>query len=142
MTEREAFVFLGQVRGYDNKIKRLERTIESLRYNLMPGAIRYDKDRVDSSPQDNMSELFGKIDAYERELEEEYHKKAAAVLLVDDALNKMDDTKERIVLKEYYIGKISIQDIADGLGITVRHCFRLRNNGVSIFAEVMNHDAK
>lgn len=140
MTRQEAFVFLGQVRGFDNKIKRLERTIESLRYNLTPGAIRYDKDRVDTSPQDQMTELFAKIDQYERELQVEYAKRAEVVLKVDDALNRMDDTKERIVLKEYYIGKINLRDIADGLGITVRHCIRLKNNGVSMFAEVMSHD--
>ena len=140
MTRQEAFVFLGQVRGFDNKIKRLERTIESLRYNLTPGAIRYDKDRVDTSPQDQMTELFAKIDQYERELKIEYAKRAEVVLKVDDALNRMDDTKERIVLKEYYIGKINLRDIADGLGITVRHCIRLKNNGVSMFAEVMSHD--
>ena len=139
MTEKEAFVFLGQVRGYDNKIKRLERTIEALKYNLLPGAIRYDKDRVDSSPQDSMSELFAKIDLYERELKEECNKRAAAILMMDEALNKMKDTKERAVLKEYYIGKISLRDIADGMGYTVRHCIRLRNNGVSMFAEVMSH---
>lgn len=140
MTRQEAFVFLGQVRGFDNKIKRLERTIESLRYNLTPGAIRYDKDRVDTSPQDQMTELFAKIDQYERELQVEYAKRAEVVLKVDDALNRMNDTKERIVLKEYYIGKINLRDIADGLGITVRHCIRLKNNGVSMFAEVMSHD--
>lgn len=140
MTRQEAFVFLGQVRGFDNKIKRLERTIESLRYNLTPGAIRYDKDRVDTSPQDQMTELFAKIDQYERELKVEYAKRAEVVLKVDDALNRMSDTKERIVLKEYYIGKINLRDIADGLGITVRHCIRLKNNGVSMFAEVMSHD--
>lgn len=139
MTIQEAYVFLGQVRGYDNKIKRLERTIESLRYNLLPGAIRYDKDRVDTSPQDGMSELFAKIDVYERELVEECGNRASAVIKVDEALNKMRDTKERIILKEYYIGKVSLRDIADGLGITVRHCIRLRNNGVSMFAEVMSH---
>ena len=140
MTTQEAFVFLGQVRGFDNKIKRLERTIESLRYNLLPGAIRYDKDRVDTSPSDQMQELFARIDEYERELSEARTNKVKAVLEVDKALNKMGDTKERTILKEYYIGKISIQDIADELGITVRHCFRLRNNGVSMFAEVMSHD--
>lgn len=140
MTRQEAFVFLGQVRGFDNKIKRLERTIESLRYNLTPGAIRYDKDRVDTSPQDQMTELFAKIDQYERELQVEYAKRAEVVLKVDNALNRMNDTKERIVLKEYYIGKINLRDIADGLGITVRHCIRLKNNGVSMFAEVMSHD--
>ncbi len=139
MTDREAYVFLGQIRGYDNKIKRLERTIESLRYNLMPGAIRYDKDRVQTSPQDSMSELFSRIDEYERELGEEYNKRAQAVIEIDEALNRMDKTKERTVLKEYYIGQSSIRDIADGLGFTIRHCLRLKKNGVSMFAEVMSH---
>lgn len=85
MTKTEAYVFLGQVRGCDNKIRRLERTIESLRSTLLPGAIRYDKDRVDTSPQDNMTEIYAKIDEYERQLAEEVQKRTNAILKVDDA---------------------------------------------------------
>lgn len=140
MTKTEAYVFLGQVRGCDNKIRRLERTIESLRSTLLPGAIRYDKDRVDTSPQDNMTEIYAKIDEYERQLAEETQKRTNAILKVDDALSKMKDCKEQRVLQEHYIGKISLMDIASGMGITYRHCVRLRDNGVSMFAEVMSHD--
>lgn len=142
VTVKEAYVFLGQVRGYENKIKRLERSIESLKYNLLPGAVRYDKDRVNTSPEDSMTELFARIDEYERALDVERRQRAEAVLKVDDALSKMSDTKEKIVLMEYYIGRISISDIASGLGITVRHCIRLKNNGVCMFAEVMSDDKR
>ena len=142
MTQQEAFVFLGQVRGCENRIKRLERIIESLRFSLLPGAIRYDKDRVNTSPEDSTTELFARIDEYERELKSEQQKMAKVVLTVDDALKKMADTRERVVLAEYYIGRVPISNIADGLGITTRHCIRLRNNGVSMFAEVMSDDKR
>ena len=138
MTEHETFVFLGQIRGLDNRIKRMEQTIEALKYNLLPGAVRYDKDKVKSSAQNPMEELFAKIDEYERELDELNEERAKAIQLVDDALQQMKDCKEQRVLMEYYIGRIAISDIAAGMGITVRHCLRLRNNGVSMLAEILD----
>ena len=140
MTTKEAFIFLGQVRGCENRIKILKWNIESLRSSLLPGAIRYDKDRVVSSPQDSVEELFDRILAYEKELDSEMKKQATAVLIVDNALQKMEDTKEKAVLADYYIGQISIPQIAHKLKITVRHCYRLRDNGVSMFSEVMTND--
>ena len=138
MTEHETFVFLGQIRGLDNRIKRMEQTIEALKYSLLPGAVRYDKDKVKSSAQNPMEELFAKIDEYERELEELNEERAKAILLVDDALQQMKDCNEQRVLLEYYVGRISIPDIAAGMGYSVRHCLRLRNNGVSMLAEILD----
>ena len=137
MTIQETYVFLGKVRGYDNRISRLENTIEALKLNLLPGAIRYDKDKVQTSSQNPMEDLFAKIDEYEREMLDLKNKRAEAVLAVDNALQKMKDCKEQRVLLEYYIGRISIPDIAVGMGITNRHCLRLKNNGVSMLAEVL-----
>ena len=137
VTIQETFAFLGKVRGYDNRITRLQNTIEALRLNLLPGAIRYDKDRVQTSPQDSTTEIFAKIDEYEREVEELKKKRSDAVLSIDSALSKMKDCKEQRVLLEFYIGRTSIPDIATGMGITNRHCLRLRNNGVSMLAEVL-----
>ena len=142
VTTQEAYVFLGQVRGCENRIKRLQRTIESLRCNLLPGAIRYDKDRVQTSPMDPMGELFCRIDEYERELQEELSKRTDIVLRVDTALGKMKDTKERTVLLEYYIGRIGFGDIAAELGVSYRHCLRLRKNGVEMFAGIMTEEEK
>lgn len=137
MTIQETYVFLGKVRGYDNRISRLENTIEALKLNLLPGAIRYDKDKVQTSSQNPMEDLFAKIDEYEREMLDLKNKRAEAVLAVDNALQKMKDCKEQRVLLEYYIGRISIPDIAVGMGITNRHCLRLKNNGVSMLSEVL-----
>ena len=137
MTIQETYVFLGKVRGYDNRISRLENTIEALKLNLLPGAIRYDKDNVQTSNQNPMEDLFAKIDEYEREMLDLKNKRAEAVLAVDNALQKMKDCKEQRVLLEYYIGRISIPDIAVGMGITNRHCLRLKNNGVSMLSEVL-----
>ena len=137
MTIQETYVFLGKVRGYDNRIIRLENTIEALRLNLLPGAVRYDKDKVQTSNQNPMEDLFAKIDEYEREMLDLKNKRAEAVLAVDNALQKMKDCKEQRVLLEYYIGRISIPDIAAGMGYSVRHCLRLKNNGVSMLSEIL-----
>ena len=91
MTIQETFAFLGKVRGYDNRIVRLQNTIDALRLNLLPGAIRYDKDRVQTSPQDSTTEIFAKIDEYEREVAELKKKRSDAVLSIDSALSKMKD---------------------------------------------------
>ena len=79
MTNNEAYKFLGQVRGCDNRIKQLSRTIEALRYSLLPGAIRYDTDRVQITPTNKTEELFARIDELEKELAEEKDKAERAL---------------------------------------------------------------
>lgn len=138
LTTNEAYTFLGSVRGHENKIRRLERTIESLRSCLSPNAIRYDIDRVDSTPKNAMEELFARIDECEKELEREKMYRARAVLDIDEAISKLPEGREKLVLTEFYIGKISMPDIADGLGITLRHCFRIRKNAIEMFVEVFD----
>lgn len=133
MTNNEAYKFLGQVRGCDNRIKQLSRTIEALRYSLLPGAIRYDTDRVQTTPTNKTEELFARIDELETELAAEKDKQITAILTVEGAIRRMPECKEKVVLLQFYIGRISIQDIADGMGITVRHCYRMRRNAISMF---------
>ena len=72
MDLKEAYAFFGQVRFHENKIQRITCTLNELRACLLPGGIRYDLDKVNTSPKDKMSEIFARIDELERELQEEY----------------------------------------------------------------------
>lgn len=133
MTTHEAYIFLGRPRGCDNKIKRLEVTIEALKCSLLPSGIRYDTDRVQTSPSDRMMETYARIDELERELVEENLKRSQAILAVDLAMDKMPDSQGKTILMEYYIGRISMPKIADGMGFTPRHCYRLRKQAMEEF---------
>ena len=134
----EAYAFFGKPRAYDNKIKRIESTIEGLRSCLLPGGIRYDKDRVQTTPSDKMTEIVCRITDLEKELEEEQQNRANAVMEIDKALMKLPEGPYRTILAESYIGRISNYKIAEGMGITVRHYFRMRKKAVETFCEIMN----
>ena len=49
-------------------IVTLQERIENLRVNMLPKAISYNKDRVQTSPQDPMPDFAAKIDELDREL--------------------------------------------------------------------------
>lgn len=138
MEINEVYAFFGKPRLHDNKIKRIESTLEGLRSSLLPGGMRYDTDKVQTSPNDKMLEIYCRIDELERELEEEKQKKAHAILEIDRALMKVPEGPYKQLLAEYYIGRIDIYKIADGMGVSVRHCYRLRKKAVETFCEIMN----
>jgi DNA-directed RNA polymerase specialized sigma subunit len=138
MEINEVYAFFGRPRLHENKIKRIEVTLEELRSCLLPGAIRYDKEKVDSSPKDSMADVFARIDELERELESERENKKCAILEIDRALMQVPEGPYKTMLAEYYIGRISIDKIADGMGVSRRHCFRIKKKAVETFAEIMN----
>ena len=59
---------LQSVRAEKLEIVILREQIEELKMSLLPGAIRYDKDKVQTSPDDQMSAVMEKVDDYERKL--------------------------------------------------------------------------
>ena len=138
MDINEVYVFFGKPRLHENKIRRLESTIEGLRDCLLPGGMRYDTDRVQTSQSDKMLEIMCRITELESELDEERQKKANAVREIDKALMKMPEGPYKTILAESYIGRISNYKIAEGMGISVRHYFRMRKKAVETFCEIMN----
>ena len=140
MEVKDVYSFFGKPRMHDNKIRRIESTLEGLRACLYPGGINYEKDRVQTSLQDTMTEIFCRIDELERELKKEQQEKGIAVLKIDQALMKVPEGPYRTILAEYYIGRISIGKIADGMGISVRHAYRVLKKAVETFCEIMNRE--
>lgn len=140
MEVKDVYAFFGRPRLHDNKIKRIENTLESLRSCLLPGAIRYDTERVQTTPKDNLAEIYSRIDELERELAEEYRQKALSIIEIDNAMQQIPEGPYKTILAEYYIGRVSIYKIADGMGVSVRHCFRMRKKAVESFCEIMNKE--
>ena len=61
MELNEGYRWLSRPRAVDSKIRRLESKIEELRTCLEPNAIRYDAEKVNSSPDDMTSKIFAEI---------------------------------------------------------------------------------
>ena len=122
---------LGKGRHLYRKEKRLLERVEALRLSLLPCGIRYDRDKVQNSPSDQMTETMAKIDDVERELLEV----GEELTMWQTYFGKMTlilPPKERYVLRQFYLSGKTAQDISEAMRITRRHVFRLKNNGISM----------
>ena len=131
---KDVYLFLGQIRGLHRKEQKLQLRINELEFGLLPSGIRYDLDKVQTSPRDRMSETFADMDELLAELLD-------IQLLIIDAKSEIYNSvywlpnKERYVIIRYFVDMWDIRAIADDMGITERHVLRLKKNGVSMLAE-------
>ena len=68
MTVSEAYAYLNSIRKIENEIVKLQLQHDELQSCLLPKAITYDGDRVQTSPEDKMSELAGKVVDMEKQI--------------------------------------------------------------------------
>ena len=61
MTLDETYEFLMQIRRKEIIIRRKETQRDELRACLLPGAIRYDRDRAQSTPTDKMADVIVRL---------------------------------------------------------------------------------
>lgn len=137
MTLDETYDFLMQIRRKEIIIRRKEMQRDELRACLLPGAIRYDRDRVQSTPTDKMADVIARVDELDREIERLKLEKAQAIIEISDVIEKLDNDKEKAVLTAFYIKAASMEAVAGIVCYSVRHTYFLRKQGVEHLKEVL-----
>lgn len=118
--------FLYSVRNELKEIRQIEERIREMDAALLPAAIRYDRDRVQTSPRDLLPEIAAKRDGYERILEKKlvslYTKRAAAQSLIDT----LEKAEERIVLSLFFLSdtRPSMKQVAERIGYSEAQTYR------------------
>ena len=136
MKIKEMYVLLGSVRNLRKKEARLREQIEDLRFSLLPSGITYDKEKVQTSPEDATLNTFARLDELEGELRQIVVKLySARVAITNRAL--ILPPKERQVILRYYVDCWTISRVSEELQVTERHVFRLRENAVSMLCKVL-----
>ena len=124
--------FLYAVRDEQREIAELEERIADLRASLLPSAIRYDKDSVQTSTSDVITDKMIKIAEYDALLEKKiaglYARRARAQKLID----LLPDSLERQVLSIYFLsdGRPTMEQVAGKLNYSVQHTFRIYASGL------------
>lgn len=132
MTAKE---YLSKIQIYKQMMDKHAERIEEL-YHDASGlkAIVYDKDRVQTSPVNQMEQVFERIDAeaqkyvkarlrYEREV----HKRI-------DMIGQLDNAQYAQVLTLRYVNGKRWEEIACGMNYSFRHIIRLHGEALSAFA--------
>lgn len=103
MTVKEAKDFFRSIRTEQLEIRHLKDLVREAESELLPQAIRYDKTKVQISPDESMSRVCAKIAYYEHELGESIALLFEKKILAEQLIRKLDDEREREVIRWYYL---------------------------------------
>lgn len=126
-----------QIRKKEYAIKRKQLRREELRSCLLPGAIRYDLDKVQTSPRDKFPEVVAKMDELDRQIEELMHEKALLVIEIGEAIERLPDDNEKTVLAEFYIGRVPMTAVAEMINYSPRRAYYFRKQGALHLGELL-----
>lgn len=122
MTEA-VYKLLTKPRKIRGQIKKAEAEMEGLKLSMLPGAIQYDKDKVQSSPQDLMAQYAVRLDELERKIEDlqtEYLNAQDEVVAVANELTSPGD----VIITLRFISGWDFQSIAKEISMSERQMFR------------------
>lgn len=139
MTTKEVKDFLRSIRYQQMEILQLQDLIKQTEANLLPQAIRYDKDKVQVSPEEKFSKVCAAIADYEEELGREIVVLAQRQMKAVKMIMDLPDEKERTVMRLYYLTTdhglpLTWGQVAIRMNYFERHVKRLHGNALAHLA--------
>ena len=133
MTKKE----LEHIRDAEKIINAKKLELDALRYKASgAGAIRYDKDRVQTSPQDYLAmamddiiKIEGQIEAEQKEVEQ---MRADAYRIV----RRMENVDHRTVLEWFYLNGLSMANTALQMNMSERSAYYLKEDAIAAFSNI------
>lgn len=114
--------FFKTVRAERADIETLQLRIKELQMSLLPRGIRYDTDKVQTSPSDQMLEVAAKLDALERKMQTKLVKLNNDMVKAMTIVQAMPTPEYRQLLTlRYLTGRMSWDQIAEVMGYSVDH---------------------
>lgn len=126
---KQAYEFLNSARVLHLQWLRLKAKHDELESCLLPAAIRYDKDKVQTSPEDPMSKIVAEINELESRMNLVQYQKAKRIDEIDKVLSSLESEEMRTALTMRYINRITVSDIADAMGYAVPTIYKFMNQG-------------
>lgn len=140
MTDNQARAssYLSSIRNIEKCLNNKRLELDALRYKASgAGAIRYDKDRIQITPEDFMVKAMDDIIRIDKQIKKEEveadKKKGRAYSIV----RKMDQALQRIIIEWYYFNGLSMTDVATRMNIAERTAYYLRDDALESFGKLM-----
>lgn len=128
--------YMMQVRRLDLQIRRIGLQIQELESCLLPQGIRYDKDKVQTSPEDQLSRIVAKASDLRRKQQRLIRKKGRLVIEISENIERLSDENEKTVLTAYFLSRMQMTDIAAMIGYSTRQTYNIRQKGLQKIARI------
>lgn len=126
---RRAFDFLVRARNLNLQWLRLKAKHDALESCLLPAAIRYDKDKVQTSPEDPMTKIVAEVLALEEEMKRIQYNKAERIKEIDKAINALESEEEKTALTMRYVDFIPVPEIAKAMRYSDKRIYQFMDKG-------------
>jgi DNA-directed RNA polymerase specialized sigma subunit len=126
---RQAYIFLNSARVLHWEWLRLKAKHDELESCLLPAAIRYDKDKVQSSPEDPMSKIVAEVMELEKEMKRVQLNKSRQIAKIDKAISQLESDEERTALTMRYINRKAVKEIAEEMGYSEARIYQFMDMG-------------
>lgn len=134
---REAYVFLNSARVLHYQYLRLKAKRDELESCLLPGAIRYDKDKVQRSPEDPMSKIISEINELENEMAKVQHNKQIQIEKICIVISRLESEEEKTSLTMRYVNRIPVKKIAEEMGYSEPTIYRFMTQGAENMIKII-----
>lgn len=120
---KELYAVLTRYKDLKCEIQDISILIEEIETQLLPSGVRYDKEAVQKSPNDFVTELMLKdaelIRKKSEKAEEAYHAMTRIYALIDKL-----DQPERLLMKYRWISCLEWNEIAERIEYSVDWCYK------------------
>lgn len=137
MTE-ELYDILTRPKRLREDIGALDAKIDACLTGLLPGGIRYDLPKVQSSPREKFPEVMAKVDELMDTREDKAEKLFKSIEEISTLANAIDNNTQKAVIIMHYIGGMTLNEIGDKLGYTKGGIWHIHNKGIKFLEEVTN----
>lgn len=135
MTISETYDFLNSIRRAETEMVKLRLQHDALQSCLLPQAIRYDGDHVQTSPEDLMSRTAAEVVDLEQKIRRLNTQKIQLIAKVSFEIAKLDSDIEQMVLLGFYVGHLPAVKVAEIVHYSERGVYKVKARAVRHLAE-------
>lgn len=126
--------YLSNIRNIEKRIRSKELELEALRYKASgAGAIRYDKDKIQTSAQNFMEMAMVDIVEISSEVEEDKASLEEVKGQAYSILRRLEDAEHRILIEWYYFNCVSMLELSERMHISERTAYYLKDDALESF---------
>lgn len=133
--QKKADKYLLQIRNADREITELILKIDYLRYKASgTGAIRYDKDHVQTSPEDMVCDAITEAVYLERALSDRHKELQEMRRYTELVIQLWNDNNARLI-EMYYLSRKAMNEVARELNCSSRNAYLVKLKALEEFAK-------
>lgn len=121
-------------------IADLESELEAYRQTMGVSGIRYDQDKVKTSPKDKMPEYAARVEGLLKKIKRKQQEYLKAHDKVKRLANKLDGIEKSIIIQRYLEGK-RYEDIAESFPMSESQMYRYRHEAIEKLEKMLVNES-